>query len=174
MCRPALDKSVNVMVSIYQSMEGWDGEDSQATESGLGGPSGSGQQALRIGRLAALQAGQVTAHPEQLHIKLLQILLPLLDLHSANKNNICFSLLLLWSFIIMFLFLLWPSYVLYYSFHSWVWQLFSSHSFWNMSQKVHSYPRQCACIYTFDVLIRDQVLIILKNYILWSSPLCNI
>lgn len=61
-------------------MEGGHREDAQASQGSLGGPAGCSQQALGVRQFAALQAGQVTAHPEQVHVKLLQVLLPLLNL----------------------------------------------------------------------------------------------
>ena len=66
-------------------MKGRHREDSQAGEDDLGGPAGGGQEALGIGLLTALQAGQVAAHAEQVHAKLLQVLLPLLNLHSKGS-----------------------------------------------------------------------------------------
>ena len=63
-------------------MEGGDGEDPQASHGQLGGPRGHGQQPLGVGGLAPLQAGQVTAAAEQVHVELLQVLLPQEDLRE--------------------------------------------------------------------------------------------
>lgn len=67
-------------VPTHQSVEGRDGEDAQAAHGHLGGAAGEGQQPLGVGQLPALQAGQVTAVPEQIHLELLQVLLPHEDL----------------------------------------------------------------------------------------------
>lgn len=64
----------------HQCVEGGDGEDSQASQGSFGGPAGKREQALGVGQLSTLQAGQVAAHPKQIHVKPLQVLLPLLDL----------------------------------------------------------------------------------------------
>lgn len=61
-------------------MERGDGEDSQAPKSSFRGATGGGQEALGVGKLTALQAGQVTAQPKQVHVEPLQVLIPLLDL----------------------------------------------------------------------------------------------
>lgn len=61
-------------------MEGRDGEDPQASQSSFGGTAGNGEQALWVGQLSTLQTGQVAAHPKEIHVKPLQVLLPLLDL----------------------------------------------------------------------------------------------
>lgn len=68
-------------------MKGGDREDPQASQSGLRGASCHGQETLGVGELTALQAGQVTAHPEQVHVKLLQVLLPLLDLGRNRQDR---------------------------------------------------------------------------------------
>lgn len=64
----------------HQGVEGGHGEDAQAAHGHLGGAAGEGQQPLGVGQLPALQAGQVTAVPEQVHLELLQVLLPHEDL----------------------------------------------------------------------------------------------
>lgn len=68
-------------------MKGGDREDPQASQSGLRGASCHGQETLGVGELTALQAGQVTAHPEQVHVELLQVLLPLLDLGRNRQTD---------------------------------------------------------------------------------------
>lgn len=76
-------------VLSYQCVKGGDGEHPQAPQGGFGRAAGDGQQALWVGQLAALQAGQVAAHPEQVHVEPLQVLLPLLDLKETNSTIIC-------------------------------------------------------------------------------------
>lgn len=72
----------------YQRVEGRDGEDAQAAHGQLGRARGEGQQALGIGQLAALQAGQVTAEAEQVHVELLQVLLPQEDLPDDTEKRV--------------------------------------------------------------------------------------
>ena len=72
----------------HQCVEGGHGEDAQASQRGLAGPAGRGQQALGVGQLAALQAGQVAAHAEKVHVETLQVLLPLLDLKGGRKHRV--------------------------------------------------------------------------------------
>ena len=67
-------------------MEGGDREDPQAAQCCFGGAAGGGQEALGIGQLPALQAGQITAHAEEVHVEALQVLLPLLNLWGRNKQ----------------------------------------------------------------------------------------
>jgi len=66
-------------------VEGGHGEDAQTSQHALGGPAGHGEQALGVGELAALQAGQVTPESEQIQVQLLQVLLPLLDLREERE-----------------------------------------------------------------------------------------
>lgn len=73
-------------------MKGRHGEEAKATQSHLGGPAGHGQETLWIGQLTALQAGQVAAHTEQVHVELLQVLFPLLDLWTHTFQILYFSL----------------------------------------------------------------------------------
>lgn len=61
-------------------MERGDREDVQSSHGQLSGPRSEAQQAFGVGRLAALQAGQVTAAAEEIHVKPLQVLLPQEDL----------------------------------------------------------------------------------------------
>lgn len=75
----------------HQCMEGGDGEDPQASQSGLGGATGDGQQAFWVGQLSTLQTGQVASHPEEIHVKPLQILLPLLDLKGKKAGDYFFG-----------------------------------------------------------------------------------
>lgn len=70
-----------------------DGEHPQAAERGFGWTAGGGQQALWVWQLAALQAGQVAAHPEQVHVEPLQVLLPLLDLKETNTHTKKYSII---------------------------------------------------------------------------------
>ena len=69
----------------YQGVEGGHGEDAQAAHGQFGGAGGEGQQAFGVGKLAALQAGQVTAEAEQVHVELLQVLFPQEDLHRERN-----------------------------------------------------------------------------------------
>lgn len=71
----------------YQCMKRRDGENPQAPQGCFGWPAGDGQQALWVGQLAALQAGKVAAHPEQIHVEPLQVLLPLLDLKNKERKK---------------------------------------------------------------------------------------
>lgn len=71
----------------YQCVKGRDGENPQAPQACFGRAAGDGQQALWVGQLAALQAGQVAAHPEQVHVEPLQVLLPLLDLKTDKQER---------------------------------------------------------------------------------------
>ena len=71
----------------HQGVEGGHGEDPEAAQHRLGWAAGDGQEALGIGELTALQAGQVAAHAEQVHVELLQVLFPLLDLGSDNHRG---------------------------------------------------------------------------------------
>lgn len=61
-------------------MERRNGQDAQPAKGQLGGAAGGSKEALGVGQLPALEAGQVAARPEQVHVQLFQILLPLLDL----------------------------------------------------------------------------------------------
>lgn len=61
-------------------MEGGDRENPEASQGGFGGPAGDGQQALWVWQLSTLKTGEVAAHPEQVHVEPLQVLLPLLNL----------------------------------------------------------------------------------------------
>lgn len=63
-----------------QRMERGDGEDSQTAKSSFRGTACGGQEALGVGQLSSLQAGQVAAHTEQIDVEPLQVLIPLLDL----------------------------------------------------------------------------------------------
>ncbi len=72
--------------SSYQGVERGHGEDSQASQHALGGPTGHSKEALGVWELAALQAGQVTAQPEQIQVQFLQVLLPLLNLNTQRKS----------------------------------------------------------------------------------------
>lgn len=56
---------------IYQCMEGRDWKNAQSAHGQFGGTGGEGQQAFGVGKLATLQAGQVTAEAEQIHVELL-------------------------------------------------------------------------------------------------------
>lgn len=67
-------------------MERGDREDVQSSHSQLGGPRSEAQQAFGVGGLAALQAGQVTAAAEQIHVKPLQVLLPQEDLKKETRD----------------------------------------------------------------------------------------
>lgn len=69
-------------------MERGDGQDAQPAQGQLGGAAGGGQQALGVGQLPALQAGQVAAHPEQIHVEPLQVLLPLLNLGEREQGDL--------------------------------------------------------------------------------------
>lgn len=68
----------------YQSMERGNRQDAQPAQGQLGGATGGGKQALGVWQLPALEAGQIAAHPEQIHVKFLQVLLPLLDLFKQE------------------------------------------------------------------------------------------
>lgn len=76
---------VDPLVLSHQCVEGGDGEDSQASQGGFRGPAGERQQALGVRQLSTLQAGQVASHPKQIHVKPLQVLLPLLDLMGKER-----------------------------------------------------------------------------------------
>lgn len=67
-------------------MERGNRQDAQPAEGQLGGAAGSSKEALRVWQLPALQAGQVAAHPEEIHVKFLQVLLPLLDLFKPEQR----------------------------------------------------------------------------------------
>ena len=71
----------------YQCVEGGDGEDPQAPHGEFCGAWGESQQALGIGQLAPLQAGKVTAEPEQIHMEPLQVLFPQEDLNKTEKKD---------------------------------------------------------------------------------------
>lgn len=71
----------------YQSMERGDWQDAQPAKGQLGGAAGSRQETLRVWQLPALQAGQIAAHPEQVHVKFLQVLFPLLDLFKQEQGG---------------------------------------------------------------------------------------
>lgn len=66
-------------------MERGDGEDVQPSHGQLGGPRSEAQQPFGVGGLAALQAGQVAAAAEQIHVKTLQVLLPQEDLKGKKE-----------------------------------------------------------------------------------------
>lgn len=66
-------------------MEGGDWEYTQSAHCQLGGAGGEGQEAFRVGELASLQAGQVTSKAKQIHVKLLQVLLPQEDLQDESN-----------------------------------------------------------------------------------------
>lgn len=66
-------------------MERRDREDVQPSHGQFGGPWSEAQQAFWVGGLAALQAGQVTAAAEQIHVKPLQVLLPQEDLTEKKR-----------------------------------------------------------------------------------------
>lgn len=66
-------------------MERGDREDVQSSHCQFGGPRSEAQQAFGVGGLATLQAGQVTATAEQIHVKPLQVLLPQEDLKGKNE-----------------------------------------------------------------------------------------
>ena len=68
----------------HQSVEGGNWQDAQPAQGQLGGAAGSSKEALGVRQLPALQAGQIAAHPEQIHVKFLQVLLPLLDLFKQE------------------------------------------------------------------------------------------
>lgn len=61
-------------------MEGRDREDAQSSHGHFGGTWRKAQEAFGIGRFAALQARQVAATTEEIHVKPLQVLLPQEDL----------------------------------------------------------------------------------------------
>lgn len=67
-------------------MEGGNREDSQPSQHALRGPAGHGEEALRVGEFAALQTGQVAAQSKQIQVQFLQVLLPLLDLHTHTVD----------------------------------------------------------------------------------------
>lgn len=72
----------------HQGVERGDGQDAQPAQGQLGGAAGGSQQALGVGQLPALQAGQVAAHPEQIHVEPLQVLLPLLNLGGQEQSDL--------------------------------------------------------------------------------------
>lgn len=69
----------------YQGMEGGHGEDAETTHGQFGGTGSESQQAFGVGKFAALQAGQVTAEAKQVHVELLQVLLPQEDLGGEKE-----------------------------------------------------------------------------------------
>ena len=71
-------------LGTYQSVERGNWQDAQPAQGQLGGAAGGSKEALGVRQLPALQAGQIAAHPEQIHVKLLQVLLPLLDLFKQE------------------------------------------------------------------------------------------
>ena len=75
------------MLLSHQCMEGRDREHPQASQSGFGVSAGNCQEALWVGQFSTLKTGQVTAHPKQIHVKLLQVLFPLLDLKEHRDCN---------------------------------------------------------------------------------------
>lgn len=83
---------------IYQCMEGRDGEDTQTAHRQFGGTRCKGQEPFGVGKLSPLQTGQVTSVAEQIHVKLLQVLLPEEDLQNLEETTahpvICASRLL--------------------------------------------------------------------------------
>ena len=68
-------------------MEGRDGEYTQPAHRQLGGARGKGQEAFGVGQLTPLQAGQVAPEAEQIHVKLLQVLLPQEDLRRERDKT---------------------------------------------------------------------------------------
>lgn len=68
-------------------MEGRHGEYSQSAHCQLGGARGEGQEAFGVGQLSSLQAGQVAPESEQIHVKVLQVLLPQKDLQSERDTT---------------------------------------------------------------------------------------
>lgn len=76
------------VVDIYQNMEGRDREDPQSSHCQLGGSRGKGQEAFGVGQLPSLQTGQVAPESEQVHVKLLQVLLPQEDLRQKHTQYI--------------------------------------------------------------------------------------
>lgn len=70
------------MEDMYQCMEGGDREYTQPAHRHLGGARGEGQEAFGVGKLSSLQAGQVALEAKQIHVKLLQVLLPQEDLQG--------------------------------------------------------------------------------------------
>lgn len=68
-------------------MKGGDGENPQASQGGFGGAAGNGEQALWIGQLSALQTCEVAAHPKEIQVESLQVLLPLLDLREKERRT---------------------------------------------------------------------------------------
>lgn len=71
----------------YQGVEGGDREDAQAAHGQFGGARSERQQPLGIGQLASLQAGEVAAEPEQIHVEPLQVLLPQEDLNERGEEE---------------------------------------------------------------------------------------
>lgn len=55
----------------HQRMKGGDRKDAQSAHGQFGGTRGEGQQAFGVGKFTALQTGQVTAEPKQIHVELL-------------------------------------------------------------------------------------------------------
>lgn len=68
-------------------MEGRDREYTQSAHCQLGGARGEGQESFGVGKLSSLQAGQVAPEAEQIHVKLLQVLLPQEDLQSEKDTT---------------------------------------------------------------------------------------
>lgn len=68
----------------HQSVERGNRQDAQPAQRQLGGATGGSEQALGVRQLPALKAGQIAAHPEEIHVKFLQVLLPLLDLFKQK------------------------------------------------------------------------------------------
>lgn len=79
-------KRWRLSAASHQSVEGGHGEDSQTSQHALGGPADHGEEALWVGELAALQAGQVTPESEQIQVQFLQVLLPLQDLNTQTYS----------------------------------------------------------------------------------------
>lgn len=77
---------MRTVLQLYQCVEGGHGEDAQSSHGQLGGSWGKTQQAFRVRWLAALQTGQVAAAAEQIHVKLLQVLLPQEDLQQNERG----------------------------------------------------------------------------------------
>lgn len=65
-----------------------DWEYSQPAHCQLGGTRGKGQEAFGVGQLSSLQTGQVAPEAKQIHVKLLQVLLPQEDLQRETGQRI--------------------------------------------------------------------------------------
>lgn len=69
----------------HQCVERGDRENPKASQGGFGGSAGDGQQTFWVWQLSTLKAGEVAAHPEQVHVEPLQVLLPLLNLQEDRE-----------------------------------------------------------------------------------------